>query len=183
MTTAAPGEPRPARKPTEHTYYGMTKSLCSVCKSAVDAKICFADGQVYFHKYCPEHGQQSCLVASSVDWYLDALAFVSGSNPPGRTAKTVTEGCPFDCGPCASHQQCMSLPVVPITSSCNLDCPVCYTVNKNQDAFMLSLEGFAEILERITAAGADADIINFTGGEPTLHPERSPHTYTHTCSL
>ncbi len=171
MTVAETCAQPPARKPSEHTYYGMTKSLCSVCKRAVDAKICFADGQVHFHKYCPDHGQQHCLVSSSVDWYLDALSFVSVSDPPAKAATKLSEGCPFDCGPCASHQQRMSLPVVPITSACNLDCPVCYTVNKNQDAFMLSTDDFAAILERITASCTDPDIINFTGGEPTLHPE------------
>ena len=31
--------PPPSRRPSEHMYYSMTKSLCGVCKKAVDAKI------------------------------------------------------------------------------------------------------------------------------------------------
>jgi hypothetical protein len=38
------------------------------------------------------------------------------------------------CGPCKSHQQKVYMPVVPITSACNLDCPICYTVNKNDES-------------------------------------------------
>jgi uncharacterized radical SAM superfamily Fe-S cluster-containing enzyme len=148
----------------------MTKGLCSTCKRSVDVKIHFKDDAVWFDKYCPDHGHQSCLVASSVEWYLDALSFVSPNTPPRGDTKDVKHGCPFDCGPCKSHQQKVYMPVVPITSACNLDCPICYTVNKNDDAHMLSEESFARTLEHLRSQHDELDIINFTGGEPTLHP-------------
>ena len=66
------GEPL-QRPPTGHVYFSMTKSLCAQCKRSVDAKIQFEGDAVYFRKFCPEHGHQECLVASSVEWYLDAL--------------------------------------------------------------------------------------------------------------
>src|SRR5207244_1609788 len=98
----------------------------------------FRDDRVFFDKFCPEHGKQEVCVASSVEWYLDALSFVAPNTPPRTVRKDVSpQGCPFDCGPCASHQQKVYLPVVPITSACNLDCPICYTVNKNDDAHQL----------------------------------------------
>jgi uncharacterized radical SAM superfamily Fe-S cluster-containing enzyme len=149
----------------------MTKGLCSTCKRSVDVKIHFRDDAVWFDKYCPDHGHQSCLVASSVEWYLDALAFVSPNTPPRGATKDVKHGCPFDCGPCKSHQQKVYMPVIPITSACNLDCPICYTVNKNDNAHMLSEESFARTLEHLRAQHDELDIINFTGGEPTLHPQ------------
>jgi 7,8-dihydro-6-hydroxymethylpterin dimethyltransferase len=161
----------PSRQPTAHVYYSMTKSLCGVCKTAVDAKIVFRDDRVYFDKFCPTHGQQECLVASSVEWYLDCLAFVAPHRPPKQTRTPVAAGCPFDCGPCASHQQKVYLPVIPITSACNLDCPICYTVNKNEDAHRLSAEALRLILDHLLQDHEELDIINFTGGEPTLHPE------------
>jgi 7,8-dihydro-6-hydroxymethylpterin dimethyltransferase len=161
----------PGREPTKHVYYGMTKSLCSTCKKSVDAKIHFKEDGVWFDKFCPQHGHQQVLVASSVEWYLDALSFVSPATPPRGDSKPVKEGCPFDCGPCKSHQQKVFMPVVPITSACNLDCPICYTVNKNDDAFMLSKESFQKILDHLVKQNDEIDIINFTGGEPTLHPE------------
>lgn len=161
----------PTRQPSDHIYYSMTKSLCAECKRSVDAKIIFRADQVWLDKFCPDHGHQECLIASSVEWYLDALSFIAPSTPPRGEAKPVSAGCPFDCGPCKSHQQQVVLPVVPITSACNLDCPICYTVNKNEDAFMLSKEAFADILAGLRARHDEIDIINFTGGEPTLHPE------------
>ncbi len=163
--------PCATRKSSRHVYYSMTKGLCNVCKRSVDVKIHFVDDEVWFDKFCPEHGHQSCKVASSVEWYLDALSFVAPSTPPRGETKAVKAGCPFDCGPCKSHQQKVYMPVVPITSACNLDCPICYTVNKNDDAHMLSEESFAALLEHLKAQHDELDIINFTGGEPTLHPK------------
>jgi 7,8-dihydro-6-hydroxymethylpterin dimethyltransferase len=169
MTICAPCTP--TRQPTSHVYFGMTKSLCGTCKRAVDAKIHLEEAGVFFLKYCPEHGHEKRLVSSSTEWYLDALSFVSESTPPRGDRKAVKAGCPFDCGPCASHQQKVFMPVVPITSACNLDCPICYTVNKNEGAHMLSKESFARMLDHLRAQHDELDIINFTGGEPTLHPD------------
>ncbi len=168
MTVTAPTE----RKLSDHTYYSMTKSLCSTCKKAVDAKIIFKGGQVWFDKFCEEHGHQECMVASSVQWYLDALSFVAPNTPPKTVRKEISSrGCPFDCGPCSSHQQKTYLPVIPITSACNLDCPICYTINKNEDPHRLTKEDFQTILDHLANDHSELDIINFTGGEPTLHPE------------
>jgi uncharacterized radical SAM superfamily Fe-S cluster-containing enzyme len=149
----------------------MTKGLCAVCNRTVDAKILFHDGSVYFDKYCPDHGHEKVMVASSVDWYLDALSFIAPSAPPKGELRPVEEGCPNDCGPCKQHQQKTVMPVLPIVSECNLDCPICYTVNKNENAFVLTKEGFAEMLSHLAEDRESIDIINFTGGEPTLHPE------------
>lgn len=162
--------PCATRAPTEHVYYSMTKGLCSTCKRSVDVKIHFKNDQVYFDKFCPEHGAQSCLVASSVEWYLDALSFIAPNTPPRGETRAVQSGCPFDCGPCKSHQQKVFMPVIPITSACNLDCPICYTVNKNEDAHLLSEADFQRTLDHLVQQHDELDIINFTGGEPTLHP-------------
>src|SRR5207249_8414183 len=72
--------------------------------------------------------------------------------PPSPTLLPYTtlfrslDGCPFDCGACPSHQQKVYLPVIPITSSCNLDCPICYTINKNDSAHNMSIEAMEKIL-------------------------------------
>jgi uncharacterized radical SAM superfamily Fe-S cluster-containing enzyme len=163
---------RPERKFTPHLYYSMTKSLCGVCKRSVDAKVLFRDGKVWFDKFCPEHGHQECAVASSVEWYLDALSFVAPNKPPKRISTKVSDqGCPHDCGACPSHQQKVYLPVVPITSACNLDCPICYTINKNDHAHVMSTDEMQTILRHLAEDHDELDIINFTGGEPTLHPQ------------
>ena len=159
------------RATSRQTYYSMTKGLCRICKEAVDAKIVFRNDAVWFDKFCPEHGHQEALVASSKEWYLDCLSFVAPSRPPREARTPVSRGCPFDCGPCDSHQQRVYLPVVPIISGCNLDCPICYTVNKNDAAYRMTKEEFRAILGHLKRDHEELDIINFTGGEPTLHPE------------
>jgi 7,8-dihydro-6-hydroxymethylpterin dimethyltransferase len=151
--------------------HSTTSGLCGTCKRLVDVEVRVRDGAVYFAKTCPEHGPEEHLVASSAAWYDDALSFEAPCSPPAGDKKPVTLGCPFDCGPCTEHKQKNFMPVVPITSACNLDCPICYTVNKNEGAHMLSKERFAAILKHLASRGDDLDIINFTGGEPTLHPE------------
>ena len=163
--------PAAARKDTDYVYYSMTKSLCSQCKNAVDAKIVFRGEKVWFDKFCPQHGHQQAVVANSVEWYMDCLTFLAPATPPKKVMKEISGGCPFDCGPCASHQQKTYLPVIPITSACNLDCPICYTVNRNENAHMLSKESMQQILDHLVDGHNEVDIINFTGGEPTLHPQ------------
>src|SRR5262245_18984028 len=83
----------------------------------------------------------------------------------------VRQGCPYDCGPCTSHEQRLHLPVLPITSSCNLDCPICYTHNKNEGAYHMSEEELVAILGHMRRMSPDRRIVNLTGGEPTLHPQ------------
>src|SRR4029079_6340641 len=102
--------------------------------------------------------------------YLDAMSFVAPMTPPRRVTTPVSAGCPFDCGACPSHQQKVFLPVIPITSACNLDCPICYTINKNHGAHQMSTEDLERILGHLVADHDEIDIVNFTGGEPTLHP-------------
>lgn len=167
-----PGSVEPARREfAAHTYFSSTKSLCATCKRAVEARIHFREGAVWLLKHCPEHGPEEHLIASSAEWYQDCLSFLAPSDAPRDAVRPVAEGCPFDCGPCAQHQQRAALPVVPITSACNLDCPICYTINRNEGAYTMTRDELAAIVARLRGAGGELDIINFTGGEPTLHPE------------
>jgi len=151
--------------------FSTTQGLCGVCKRLLDATIFFEDGKVYLDKSCPEHGQAKVLIASSEAWYRDALSFTAEPTPPRGDKKPVEKGCPFDCGPCTEHTQKVVMPVVPITSACNLDCPICYTVNKNDGAHNVSKADFQRILDHLKRQHDEIDIINFTGGEPTLHPD------------
>ena len=155
----------------DHLYYAATRSLCGICKQPIEATIVFRDDQVVMEKFCPEHGHQQCLLSSSVDWYLDVQGFLAPNVPPVRNHTQVSAGCPLDCGHCNAHQQALFLPVIPITSACNLDCPICYTINKNQASYRMSTSEFAQTLKRLKANHTELDIINFTGGEPLLHPD------------
>lgn len=148
-----------------------TTSLCRTCKEGVAASVVAVGDEVWMRKSCAEHGAQEVRISTSRSWYEQTRATKQRFAPPRVFKKEVEDGCPFDCGPCTAHTQKVRLPVVTITSACNLDCPICYVHNKNDDAYHMPLEDFAAILEHLrTDHGGELDIINLTGGEPTLHP-------------
>ena len=151
-----------------------TRSLCPACKAVVPAEVIEKDDRIFLAKQCEVHGRQETLLSSDADWYADAMSFHPLRMAPGLTNGAAGQDCPNDCGLCASHRQKVFLPVVPITSACNLNCPVCYTLNRSVNPFVMSLPEFAEVLRQIRENDADLQLINFTGGEPLLHPDLVP---------
>lgn len=158
--------------PSEQRLLHETTSLCKVCKEAVSAKVVAnAADEVWMQKVCPSHGPQEVRLSTSASWYMQTRAITPKDAPPAKIKKEIEHGCPFDCGPCESHTQKVRLPVVTITSACDLDCPICYVHNKNDDAFHMSREEFSHVLDHlVNDHGGDLDIVNLTGGEPLLHP-------------
>lgn len=149
-----------------------TTSLCATCKQGVPARVVATEGgEVWMHKRCEAHGEQRARLSTNAAWYEATRATRSIDEPPPGQ-RPVERGCPFDCGPCASHTQRVKLPVVTITSACDLDCPICYVHNRNDDAFHMSVDEFKRTLDALLAScGGDLDLINLTGGEPLLHPQ------------
>lgn len=151
-----------------------TTSLCRSCKNALPAEVVSsAEGEVFLRKTCAEHGEQVVKLSTDVNWYSRTRAEDLRLVAPQGNLRPVEHGCPFDCGPCEQHQQTVRLPVVTITSACNLDCPICYVHNKNQDPFHMPVGDFERILTHLKREHGEIDIVNFTGGEPLLHPEFS----------
>jgi uncharacterized radical SAM superfamily Fe-S cluster-containing enzyme len=147
-----------------------TTSLCRACKRATPAEVWRIGGTVVMRKVCNVHGPSEVVVSPNADWYDRVVAHAPVLAAP-QARKQVSQGCPFDCGPCTSHEQTTQLPIVPITSACNLDCPICYTHNKNDGAYHMTEAQLAAILEHLRAADPERRIINLTGGEPTQHPQ------------
>jgi uncharacterized radical SAM superfamily Fe-S cluster-containing enzyme len=150
-----------------------TTSLCRVCKNAVPADVvATADGEVWMRKRCDHHGDQDVRLSTDAGWYEETRAIKQHAAPPRLRPRTIDLGCPFDCGPCEAHSQKVRLPVVTITSACNLDCPICYVHNKNDDAYHMGVDDFTRVLHHLRDDhGGELDIVNITGGEPTLHPQ------------
>src|SRR5512140_51583 len=146
-----------------------TTSLCATCKRAVPAELWRTAGQVVMRKVCDVHGPAEVIVSPSADWYDAIVGYAPVMTRPAPR-KEVAQGCPFDCGPCTSHEQQVQLPIVPITSACNLDCPICYTHNKNAGAYHMSEGELSAILHHLRQTDPERRIINLTGGEPTQHP-------------
>jgi uncharacterized radical SAM superfamily Fe-S cluster-containing enzyme len=147
-----------------------TTSLCAQCKRAAPAEVWRIGDAIVMRKRCAEHGPAEVVVSPNAAWYERVLAQAPALKAPAA-AKPVHQGCPFDCGPCTSHEQDVQLTIVPITSACNLDCPICYTHNKNDGAYHMSERELAAILEHLRRSDPERRIINLTGGEPTQHPQ------------
>ena len=83
----------------------------------------------------------------------------------------MTKGCPWDCGPCGLHANACHLPVFSITNVCNMNCPICFTYNRPEVPYFMSREELRQLVDRVVERAGPLDLINITGGEPTLHPQ------------
>ena len=173
----------------DYTYLGATQSFCPECveiargrtvrcgqqsNSAppvrlVPAKILDRGGRVYFRKHCPVHGVREDYVCSDVKWF-DRNEFLTPGKMPARFAVEPQYGCPFDCGLCTEHEQHTCLGVLEITSSCNLECPMCYA-SSGPGGVHLSYDDCCRAIDSYVWAEGRPEVLQLSGGEPTIHPE------------
>ena len=150
-------------------YSEATRSVCPQCLTQIDATIAITDGKVIMHKQCPRHGEFEVLLSSDARMYLDSLPY----NRPGRSplafSTEVIKGCPDDCGLCPEHRQHTCAALIEITSRCNLECPVCFADSKL--GFDLSVAQVERMLDRFVELEGKPEVVQFSGGEPTLHPD------------
>lgn len=158
----------PIRK---YTYYDFTLSLCPECLKRIDAKIVFEDGNVYMLKRCPEHGSSKVLIADDIEYYKNIRNYNKPSETPYKFNTHTHYGCPYDCGLCPDHEQHSCLTIIEITDRCNLTCPTCYAGSSPTHGRHRSLEEVKSMLDTIVLNEKEPDVIQISGGEPTLHPE------------
>jgi uncharacterized radical SAM superfamily Fe-S cluster-containing enzyme len=135
----------------------------------VQARVVEMDDKVYLEKFCPSHGESRGLISSDVDWYRASLNYVKPRQFPYHNGVEAFRGCPESCGSCPEHQQHTCLPVIEITTHCNLSCPVC--LKNLDDKKWMSRKVFEEIVDNLIRCEGRIDVLNLSGGEPTLHPE------------
>lgn len=149
--------------------YSHTQALCPVCKTKVNARLLEKSCQVWMEKFCPSHGLSEVLISSDPRWFEASLAYVKPSQEPLERNHHCFDGCPESCGLCPEHQQHTCLPVIEITNQCQLNCPICLKAHEN--SFHMSKSQFSEILDNLFRTEGKIDVINLSGGEPTLHPD------------
>lgn len=159
------------KKDRDHTYFGATRGMCRTCRELVNAQILLRDDGVFLRKYCPEHGHSEALIAKSTEWFLKVMKTPQTASPPRRFATRIARGCPYDCGLCEWHEQSCNLPVFSVTNACNMACPICFTYNRKDKLYFMSPDEFRSIVDLIVESEGELDLINITGGEPTLHPQ------------
>ena len=154
-----------------YTYYDFTISLCPVCLKRIDAKIVFEKDNVFMLKNCPEHGFQKVLIATDVEYYKNIRNYNKPSEMPLKFNTKSLYGCPYDCGLCVDHEQHSCLTVLEITDRCNLTCPTCYAMSSPHHGRHRTIEEVEKMLDIIVANEGEPDVVQISGGEPTIHPE------------
>lgn len=154
-----------------YTYYDFTLSLCSTCLRRVDAKIVFENGNVYMLKTCSRHGFEKVLIATDIEYYKNIRNYNKPSETPLKFNTKTHYGCPYDCGLCQDHEQHSCLTVIEITDRCNLSCPTCYAMSSPHYGRHRTVEEVERMLDIIVANEGEPDVVQISGGEPTVHPD------------
>ncbi len=138
---------------TTERHLKNTISACPECLMKVPAEMFEIGGEVHLRKTCAEHGVQEVLIASDATFYW----------PDGKTDGACGDGC-------ALGHSCTL--IFEITDRCNLTCPTCFAGSSPHQTRSMTLAQFEEQLDKLLAQGRkDADIVQLSGGEPTLHPD------------
>ncbi|HEY5406973.1 MAG TPA: radical SAM protein [Ginsengibacter sp.] len=154
-----------------YTYYDFTLSICSTCLRRVDAKIIFEKGNVFMLKNCREHGFEKVLIATDVDYYKNIRNYNKPGEIPLKFNTKTHYGCPYDCGLCQDHEQHSCLTVLEITDRCNLSCPTCYAMSSPHYGRHRTIDEVEKMLDIIVANEGEPDVVQISGGEPTIHPD------------
>ncbi|MGH7903108.1 MAG: radical SAM protein [Candidatus Dormibacteraceae bacterium] len=160
------------KQDADHVFLELTRSICPECRRPIDAKVLLRAGKVFMSKRCPEHGQFDALVYGDAEAYVRNARFNKPGTIPLAFSTEVRHGCPHDCGLCPDHQQHVCLGIIEINSACNMDCPLCFA--DAGPGFNLTLGEVEDILDHLVATEGNPEVVQFSGGEPSIHPQIIP---------
>jgi uncharacterized radical SAM superfamily Fe-S cluster-containing enzyme len=165
--------------PSNEEVLKTTTSRCTVCLSKAPARVVRDGNRVLMVRTCPEHGEQSFVISSDDRFYWlshgsqsccapgqTCNAAQSATGVLGRNAQ-LPSATPFE-----SLSTCLAL--IEIVDSCNLACPTCYAnspVGTGSKVAAHPLESIKERILGVLARKGGIEILQLSGGEPTLHPQ------------
>lgn len=161
-------------KARPYIFYGQTQSLCEECLAVVPAKIIFQHGNVYYQKRCVEHGVQKTLVSTDIEYFKRCKDYLKPGDMPETFQTEIKRGCPHDCGLCPDHEQHSCLALFEIIDECNMHCPVCFANSAPGKGNPRSMEDIEIMLQTLLDSEQQPDLVQVSGGEPTLHPQLMP---------
>jgi uncharacterized radical SAM superfamily Fe-S cluster-containing enzyme len=171
---------------TSETLLKRTTSRCPVCRGAVPGEVVrVAQGKqakVFLRKTCPEHGTSAVCIASDARFYWMAQGDPQNACCGGTACCASEEGRPGTLGrnaagrgdgPFEKLATCLAL--IEIVNSCNLACPTCFADSPvGASGAKLDAIPVADLqrrIEGVIARKGPIEILQLSGGEPTLHPE------------
>jgi hypothetical protein len=163
-----------SNKSRPYIFYAQTQSLCEECLAVVPTKIILQNGNVYYQKRCSEHGVQKTLVSTDIEYFKRCKDYLKPGDMPSQFQTAIQQGCPHDCGLCPDHEQHSCLALFEIIDECNMQCPVCFANSAPGKGNARSLEQIEVMLQTLLASEQQPDLVQISGGEPTLHPQLMP---------
>ena len=155
----------------DYIFFELTNSICSTCFRKLEAKIIFQNERVYMVKTCPDHGREKVLISTDIAYYQKTRDFNKPGDMPRKFGQKVERGCPYDCGLCSDHEQHSCVSIVELTDRCNLTCPTCYASSSPSHGQHRTLTEIETMLDIVVASEGEPDVVQLSGGEPTLHPD------------
>lgn len=156
-----------------------TRSRCPTCLAGIPAEIHERDRRVVMYKSCPTHGRFEVALAADRRFYhvaTGARGERSCGDPSGSSGgcgcAPVSEGFSGPAGnPFEVLSTCVAL--IEIVDSCNLTCPTCYAASPwgiDGAAECIDVGAFVERVQGVIDRKGSIDILQLSGGEPTIHP-------------
>lgn len=153
-----------------------TSSLCPECGKILRARKFAEDECVYMEKECEEHGYFRELLSPDVDFYMGLFTFRFGDSRGFTNPLTIAESsreCPENCGICSMHHSHTCMSNIDLTNRCDMTCPVCFA-NANAMGYITepNFEQVRAMLKTLKdRKPVPCKVIQFSGGEPTIHPK------------
>lgn len=111
-------------------------------------------------------------MSTDIDYYKRCReVFLKPPEIPNVWQTPIQFGCPYDCGLCPDHEQHSCLTLLEITDHCNLTCPICYADSGPHRPEFRDLATIDRMLDNIVKSETKPDVVQISGGEPTLHPD------------
>ncbi len=171
---------------TSETVLKKTTSRCAACSQPAPAEVIRValgkEAKVYLKKNCPEHGTAAVCIASDARFYWLAQGDPQNACCGGTACCASEEGQPGTLGrnaagrgdgPFETLSTCLAL--IEIVNSCNLACPTCFAdspvgaTGSKLDA--IPVPDLQRRIDGVIARKGPIEILQLSGGEPTLHPE------------
>jgi len=146
-----------------------TTSRCPVCLAQIPAEITRRGESVVMTKHCPAHGAFEATLAADHTRYYASQGSGACCDPASGCCAPAN---PNAADPFERLSTCVAL--IEIVESCNLSCPTCFASSPHGVGDDLAYTPSREVRQRIAAVVARKgfiDIIQLSGGEPTLHPD------------
>ncbi len=146
-------------------------SRCPECGRTITSAIVDRAGQVYQRPQCPDHELTESLIFSDSDLYRKLNEWNKLIFPPsGQAGGSPNTEADSELGSASLNNP--TLGVIDITNRCNFKCPMCFADAKSEgDYYFLETPVVERMLHSLLDRPVPCRHIQFSGGEPTLHPE------------